>query len=169
MWTGSVVSIYVASSAAAPTRTVEEARAVAGKGLEGDRYFDGRGTWSAHPGSGREVTLIESEALDALESEAGPHFAPGAHRRNVVTRGVPLNHLVGHDFRIGEVVLRGTRLCEPCEHLEKLTQPGIKMAALHRSGLRADVIQEGSIRIGDVVEEKAESGSAQLDPIGRHF
>lgn len=78
MWTGSVVSIYVASSAAAPTRPVEEARVFAGKGLEGNRYFDGRGTWSTHLGAGREVTLIESEALDALESGEGPSFAPGA-------------------------------------------------------------------------------------------
>jgi MOSC domain-containing protein YiiM len=160
MWTGLVVSIYVASSAAAPTQPVEEARVVAGKGLEGDRYFDGRGTWSTLPGAGREVTLIESEALDALEGEEGPSFAPGAHRRNVVTRGVPLNHLVGRDFRIGEVVLRGIRLCEPCQHLEKLTQPGIKMAALHRAGLRADVVQEGTIHVGDQVEEKAASATA---------
>jgi MOSC domain-containing protein YiiM len=160
MWTGTLVSIYIAPSATGATQSVEEVRAVAGKGLEGDRYFQGRGTWSTHPGSGRQVTLIESEALDALEREAGPHFVPGNHRRNLVTRGVPLNHLVDRNFRVGEVVLRGTRLCEPCEHLEKLTQPGAKMALLHRGGLRAEVIQEGTIRVGDRVEETPGSGSA---------
>lgn len=160
MWTGTVISIYIAETATEAARAVEEVRAVAGKGLEGDRYFQGRGTWSNHPGTGRQVTLIEGETLDALEGEAGPHIAPGTHRRNLVTRGVPLNHLVGRSFRIGEVVFRGTRLCEPCDHLEKLTQPGVKMALLHRGGLRADVIQEGTLRVGDRVEETPESGSA---------
>jgi len=160
MWTGTVVSIFIAPSATEPTRSVEEVRAVAGRGLEGDRYFQGQGTWSTHPGSGRQVTLIESETLDALEGEAGPHFAPGTHRRNLVTRDVPLNHLVGRNFRIGQVVFRGTRLCEPCDHLEKLTQPGVKMALLHRGGLRADIIQEGTIRVGDRVEEVPASGGA---------
>jgi len=160
MWTGTVVSIFIAPSAAEPIQSVGQVRVVAGKGLEGDRYFEGRGTWSTHPGSGREVTLIESETLDALVGEGGPHFEPGSHRRNVVTRGVPLNHLVGHDFRIGEVVFRGMRLCEPCEHLEKLNQPGIKMAILHRGGLRADIVQEGTIRVGDAIEAAMASGSA---------
>jgi MOSC domain-containing protein YiiM len=159
MWTGTVVSIYIAPSATVPTQPVTEVRAVPGKGLEGDRYFVGRGTWSTHPGSGREVTLIESETLEALKHDSGPDFAPGAHRRNLVTRGVPLNHLVDRTFRIGEVVFRGMRLCEPCEHLEGLTQPGVKMALLHRGGLRAVIIQGGTIRVGDSVEETAETGS----------
>lgn len=159
MWTGSLVSIYIAPAAAAPIQSVEHARAVAGKGLEGDRYFDGRGTWSTHPGSGREVTLIEGETLDALVGEEGPCFQPGTHRRNLVTRGVPLNHLVGRDFRIGEVLFRGMRLCEPCAHLEKLNTPGIKMAVLHRGGLRANVLQEGTLRVGDRVEEIDTRGS----------
>jgi MOSC domain-containing protein YiiM len=159
MWTGTVVSIYIAPSATESTKSVDKVRAVPGKGLEGDRYFQGRGTWSTHPGSGRQVTLIESETLEALEREPGPHFAPGEHRRNLVTSGVPLNHLIDCNFRIGEVVFRGMRLCEPCEHLEKLTQPGVKMALLHRGGLRADVIREGTIRVGDTVEETAENGS----------
>lgn len=163
MWTGTVVSIYIATEATEATQSVEEVHAVTGKGLEGDRYFDGRGTWSTHPGSGRQVTLIESETLDALEGESGPHFAPGNHRRNLVTRGVPLNHLVDRNFRIGDVMFHGTRLCEPCDHLERLTQPGVKMALLHRGGLRAEVIQEGTIRVGDRVEEAPCSDSA-ADP-----
>jgi len=160
MWTGTVISICIASSATEPVRLVEEATAVAGRGLAGDRYFDGKGTWSTHPGSGREVTLIESETLEALVGEDGPRLAPGAHRRNLVTRGVPLNHLVGHDFRIGGVMFRGRRLCEPCQHLEKLTEPGMKMALLHRGGLRADVLCEGTIRVGDRIEEAAERSNA---------
>jgi MOSC domain-containing protein YiiM len=160
MWTGSVVSIYIAPAAGEVPQSVEEVRAVAGKGLEGDRYFLGQGTWSNHPGSGRHVTLIESEALEALERESGPQLAPGSHRRNVVTRGVPLNHLVDRDFRIGEVVLRGTRLCEPYQHLENLTQPGARMALLHRAGLRAVIVQEGTIRVGDRVEGMPESAGA---------
>ena len=159
MWTGTLVAIYVAPSATERLRPVEEVRAVPGKGLEGDRYFLGCGTFSADPGTGREVTLIESEALDALERDSGPHLAPGTHRRNLVTRGVPLNHLVGRSFRIGKVVLRGMRLCEPCAHMEKLTQPGVKMALLHRAGLRAEIIQEGTIRVGDRVEEALTSGA----------
>src|SRR6516225_1003270 len=111
MWKGTLVAIHITPEATAPLQSVTEARLVAGKGLEGDRYFSGRGTWSTHLGSGREVTLIESEAIEALERESNLALAPAEARRNLVTRGVPLNHLVGHEFRVGEVRLRGIRLC----------------------------------------------------------
>jgi MOSC domain-containing protein YiiM len=153
MWKGTVVSIHIAPAASEPTQSINEARVVMGKGLEGDRYFHGRGTWSPTPGTGRHITLIESEALEALKRESGMDLAPGASRRNLVTRGVPLNHLVNRNFRVGQVVLRGMRLCEPCKHLEELSQPGVNSALLHRGGLRAEVIQEGIIRVGDSVEE----------------
>ena len=153
MWKGTVHSIHIAAEAAHPTQAVSEARVVMGKGLEGDRYFHGRGTWSSNPGTGRQITLIESEALEALERESGIILASGASRRNVVTRGVPLNHLVDRNFRVGEALLRGIRLCEPCKHLENLNRPGVLSALLHRGGLRADVLQEGIIRVGDTVEE----------------
>ncbi len=153
MWKGTLVSIHIAPEATAPLQSVPEARAVAGKGLEGDRYFTGRGTWSTHPGSGREVTLIESEAIDALEGESNIKLAPGEPRRNLVTRGVPLNHLVGREFRVGEVRLRGIRLCEPCKHLEGLTKPGTKDAFIHRGGLRTEIVREGILRAGDPIEE----------------
>ncbi|MGO8788311.1 MAG: MOSC domain-containing protein [Terriglobia bacterium] len=153
MWKGTVLSIHIAAEAAVPTQSVSEARVVMGKGIEGDRYFDGRGTWSSHPGNGREITLIESESLEGIEKESAIVLAPGSSRRNVVTRGVPLNHLVDRSFRVGQAVLRGMRLCEPCNHLEGLTQSGVKSALLHRGGLRADVLQEGIIRVGDTVEE----------------
>ncbi len=153
MWKGTLVSIHIAPEATVSPQSVTEARAVAGKGLEGDRYFTGRGTWSTHPGSGREVTLVESEAIEALERESNIKLAPADPRRNLVTRGVPLNHLVGREFRVGEVRLRGIRLCEPCKHLEGLTKPGTKDALMHRAGLRTEIVREGILRVGDPIEE----------------
>jgi MOSC domain-containing protein YiiM len=151
MWEGKLVSIHVTTKAAAPLGSVQEARVVPGKGIEGDRYFDGTGTWSNHPGTGREVTLIESEALEAIAQESGIELAPGASRRNLVTRDVPLNHLVGREFRVGEVRLKGVRLCEPCDHMEGLTQKGVKAALMHRAGLRAVALSEGMLRNGDTI------------------
>ena len=153
MWEGVVVSIHLASAAGAPMLAVEEARAVPGRGLEGDRYFERSGTYSRRPGTGRAITLVEDEAVEALHQEAGIELPPGGTRRNVVTRGVPLNHLVDRDFRIGDVLLHGTRLCEPCGHLERLTQKGVRRALVHRGGLRADILTEGTIRVGDSVRE----------------
>ena len=153
MWEGVVVSIHLAPAAGAPLVAVEEARAVPDRGLEGDRYFAQVGTYSKRPGTGRAVTLIEDEALEALYDEAGIELAPGASRRNIVTRGVPLNHLVNREFCVGAVTLRGMRLCEPCTHLERLTQTGVRRALIHRGGLRAEILTEGVIRVGDPVHE----------------
>ncbi|MBI1734230.1 MAG: hypothetical protein HYR51_03560 [Candidatus Rokubacteria bacterium] len=130
---------------------VAEARAVPGRGLEGDRYFSGTGYYSAKPGAGREITLVEIETIEALEHELDLKLAVADTRRNVATRGVPLNHLVGREFRVGDVTLRGERLCEPCRHLEGLTQPGVMPALVHRGGLRATILTGGMIRTGDVV------------------
>ena len=154
-WTGVVVAIYLAPSAGAPMVAAEEARAVPGQGLEGDRYFRQAGRWSRQAGTGRALTLIEDEAIEALLDEAGIELPPGATRRNVVTRGVPLNHLVNRDFRIGGVTLRGMRLCEPCNYLERLTeQTGVRRTLVHRGGLRAEILTEGVIRIGDAIREE---------------
>ena len=153
MFQGEVVSIHLTSMAGEPMEAVREARAVDGKGLEGDRYAEGAGTYSDHPGGGRQVTLIESETLEALEREAGIALASGASRRNIVTRRVPLNHLVGREFRVGEARLRGVRLCEPCTYLEGKTAKGVMAALLHRGGLRADILAGGAIRVGDAIEE----------------
>lgn len=153
MWTGTVVAIYLTPQASEPMIAVSEVRAVEGKGLEGDRYFHQTGTYSQKPGPDREVTLIESEALEALQRETGITLAPGASRRNIVTRGAPLNQLVGKEFRVGEVTLRGIRLCEPCAHLEQLTQPGVLQALVHRGGLRAQILTGGMIRVGDSLHE----------------
>ena len=153
MFKGTLELICIAGDKGEPLRTVPEARAVEGKGLEGDRYFDGRGHWSSHPGVGREVTLVEMEALEALKREAEIELAPEAARRNLVTRGVPLNHLVGRKFRVGEVVLRGLRLCEPCQYLDGITQASLRAPLAHRGGLRAIIVKGGVLRAGDVIEE----------------
>jgi len=158
IWRGFVVSIFVGATATKPLESVAQVRAVPGKGLEGDRYFSSQGTFSNSPGPSREVTLIEAEALEALRREYSIELAAADARRNLVTQGVPLNHLVGRDFRVGGAVLRGIRLCEPCKHLEGLTQQDVIAGLAHRGGLRAQVIQEGLIRVGAVVEEPGGTG-----------
>lgn len=149
---GTVIAIHVTDKAAAPMKAVPEARAEAGRGLEGDRYYTKVGTYSETPGSGREVTLVESEAIEALEHEYGVKLAPGDTRRNITTRGIALNHLVDHEFRVGEVTLRGTRLCEPCAHLQSMTHEKVLEGLVHRGGLRCDIVSGGVIRNGDTVE-----------------
>ena len=148
---GKVVSIHIVATGAAAMKSIEEVRAVAGKGLEGDRYANKIGTYSNEPGSGRDVTLIESEAIEALERDYQIKLASGQSRRNIVTRGVALNHLVGKEFSIGAVVLRGTRLCDPCAHMEKLTVKGALRGLIHRGGLRAEILTGGTIRVGDAI------------------
>jgi MOSC domain-containing protein YiiM len=149
MWRGSVVSINLAPERDEPMQPVDEVRAVAGRGLEGDRYFNQTGTYSDKPGPDRHVTLIEIESINALKSESGLEIEPGDARRNIVTRDVPLNHLVGREFKVGEVILRGIRLCEPCAHLASLTHPKVLPGLIHRGGLRAQVLTGGTIRAGD--------------------
>jgi MOSC domain-containing protein YiiM len=147
-----VVSIHVAPDAGKPLVEVKETRAVPGKGLAGDRYFDKHGTYSGRPGTGREVTLIEAEALEAAKKDYAIELEPGSHRRNVVTRGVALNHLVGREFTVGAARLKGTRLCEPCTYLEELLAvPRSKLSLVHRGGLRCDVVSEGVIKAGDSI------------------
>lgn len=131
---------------------VDAARAVPGRGLEGDRYFAKRGTYSRKDGADREVTFIESEALEALERDYGLTLEPKESRRNVATRGVALNHLVGRRFRVGEVTLLGLRLCEPCGYMERMSGQPVREGLVHRGGLRAQILTEGWIRVGDAVE-----------------
>jgi MOSC domain-containing protein YiiM len=148
---GIVVSLHVAPTGAAAMRSVEQVRALAGRGLEGDRYFNQLGTYSNDPGTGRHVTLMEIEAIEALIRDYDTDMAPGLSRRNIVTRGVALNHLVEREFTVGHVILRGKRLCEPCSHLEKLTRQGVMRGLIHRGGLRAEIVTGGMIRIGDTI------------------
>jgi MOSC domain-containing protein YiiM len=152
MWTGTVLSINITTAEGQPMNPVQEAHAVPGMGLEGDRYFYQTGKYSDKHGPGRQVTLIEVEAIEAVNREEGIDLPPGDARRNLVTRGVPLNHLVGKKFRVGEVILQGVRLAEPCGHLAALTQPKVEPALTHRGGLRADILTNGVIRVGDVVQ-----------------
>ncbi|MGI0149331.1 MAG: MOSC domain-containing protein [Thermoplasmata archaeon] len=157
-WTGEVRSIHIADTREAPMRSVEWVRAIPGKGLEGDRYFNASGTYSDRPGPWREITLIESEAIEAMARDNEVSIRAGDARRNVVTIGVALNHLVGHEFLVGQVRLRGIRLCEPCSHLEGLTRRSVLGGLVHRGGLRAQILTEGKIRIGDRIAPAADSG-----------
>jgi MOSC domain-containing protein YiiM len=144
-----VVGIYVQPEATKPMEWRDAVIAIVGVGLDGDRYALGTGTYSGNPGSGRHVTLIEEEAILAVTAEGGIALEPSETRRNVVTRGVALNHLVGRRFSVGGAVLQGMRLCEPCAHLDRLTRAGVREGLVHRGGLRAEVVAGGSIRVGD--------------------
>jgi MOSC domain-containing protein YiiM len=152
MFEGTVVSINIADSAEAPMQQVDEVRAVPGLGLEGDRYFNKTGSFSK-PQPDRELTLIEAEAIEAFRKEFQLEYDLGASRRNVVTRGVPLNHLVGKEFWIGDVKARGLKLCEPCSTLQRLSHPKVLPGLVHRGGLRAEILSEGTIRVGQTIKE----------------
>ncbi|MBC2861586.1 MULTISPECIES: MOSC domain-containing protein [Stappia] len=156
-WTGELLHIHIAPEASFEMEELEEAVCVAGRGIEGDRYFLGTGTYSARPDV-REVTLIEQEALDALARndpplQSGPVvLEPVDHRRNLTVRGVPLNHLVGRRFRVGEVILRGGRLNFPCKYLETLLGMEVFLPLYNRSGLNCGIEKGGTIRPGDTIE-----------------
>jgi MOSC domain-containing protein YiiM len=152
MWNGKVESIHIAPAAKAPTQPIPEAEAVPGAGLAGDRYFLKQGTFFK-PEPDHELTLIEAEAIEAAERDYKMKMPAGESRRNIVTRGVALNHLVGREFQVGGVKLRGIRLCEPCSHLEVLTGLPVIKSLRHRGGLRAQILTQGMIRVGDPVTE----------------
>lgn len=149
MITGTVHSIYITPQPGSPTQSVDIVHAVPGKGLEGDRYFGQTGSGHKRAGTGRDITLIEYEALETVQREGGIQLSPGDTRRNIVTVGVSLNELVDKEFQVGEVRLRGVRLCEPCQHLANLTEARILPALVHRGGLRAEILTDGYIHPGD--------------------
>lgn len=132
-------------------RAVSEVQAVAGRGLEGDRYHDGTGTYFK-PEPDCQVTLIEIEALEALEIDYQLTLPADQSRRNLLTRGIALNHLADKFFRVGEVQFCGHRLCEPCKHLEQVTGLAVRAGLVHRGGLRAEIVKGGLIRAGDAIE-----------------
>jgi hypothetical protein len=146
---GTVEGLALAPAAEAPMRLLEVARARAGRGLDGDRYAAGAGTFSPRAGRrpGYDLTLVAAEVLDELAA-AGQALDFAGTRRNVLTRGIDVNALVGRTFSIGDVVCEGRRLCEPCSHLERLSGPGVLRPLIHRGGLRADVLSDGEIRVG---------------------
>lgn len=148
---GVVELISLAEEAEGPMKTVPVAEALAGRGLEGDRYARGAGTFSDPNGRGYDLTLVEAEALEELAA-GGVEIPPSDARRNLVVRGMILDYLIGKRFRVGEVECYGQRRCEPCAHLERLTRPGVLRGLVHQGGLRADVLSNGEIRTGDRVE-----------------
>ena len=152
MKSGQVVSIQIAAQGGKPLETVTSIKAVAGQGLQGDRYFSSQGTFSKTGSISQQVTLIEVEALEALERDYGKKLSPEESRRNITTQGVALNHLVGKDFRVGRAVFRGIKLCEPCGYLEEITGKMVKEGLIHRGGLRAQIISGGLIKVGDSIE-----------------
>jgi hypothetical protein len=142
---GTIEAIVVAPGATAPVRQLQTAHAIPGRGIDGDRYAAGDGTFaSGRPGSA--LTLVDADVLDELAAARG---APVDHRRNVVVRGTELNALVGRDFTLGDVRCRGRRLCEPCAHLDRLNGGELLRPMVHRGGLRADILSAGTRRVGD--------------------
>ena len=146
---GHVEHIHIARYETAPMQSVNEVEAVKGVGLLGDRKANHTGN---DPVPGREVTLVEAESLEMLARDHGISLPPGGTRRNITTRGVRLNDLVGKSFRVGEAVMTGVKLCEPCAHLQEMTGKLVIKPLTHRAGLRAQLVSGGLIRTGDAVE-----------------
>jgi MOSC domain-containing protein YiiM len=142
---GRVQGIYVAAEHGELPEPVDSVRALAGRGLEGNRYFFD----DAAPGTA--LTLIAAEAVEAMEREHGISIEPRESRRNVVTRGIDVNELFGKRFRVGAVECRGVELCEPCADLQAMTKPGVIKGLAHRGGLNADILSDGEISVGDAV------------------
>jgi hypothetical protein len=154
---GLVEGIFVSSVATELPAAVERVQGVAGRGLEGDRYFEGAGTYSDYPDpTGRDLTLVEADALE----RAGLDGA--SSRRNVVVSGLDLGKLVGRRFRVGALECYGQRLCDPCAHLQDMTRPGILRALAH-TGLRADIVTGGELRVGDPVYAIDSGVSSSID------
>lgn len=151
MWQGQLLSIHTAAEGRAPMEDHQAIRLIRGQGLEGDRYMTGRGKYSDFPDI-REVTLIEDETLIALKRDHGITLEPNEHRRNLTTSGVPLNHLVGRRFRVGETILEGGRLNTPCRYLDLVTRKSVYDLLHHRSGLNCAILKGGMISVGDIVQ-----------------
>jgi len=151
MWQGRLEHIYITETGSAPMRALSEARLIAGVGIEGDRYATGKGFYSKTPRPDRQVTLIEVETLEALQRDHAIEIEPNETRRNLTTRGVPLNHLVGKRFRVGSILLYGARLNVPCKYLEQVTGKPVYAPLIHRSGLNCEIIEGGVIRAGDLI------------------
>jgi MOSC domain-containing protein YiiM len=151
MSSGTVIAIYTTPIHGHATQPHHSVRVLPGLGIEDDRYFGPPGTPGKREGGGRDITLIEIEALQGLESEQYVHLEPGEARRNLVTQGATLNTLVGQEFQVGAVILRGIRLCEPCDHLAGMTDARVLPGLVHRGGLRAKILTEGVISVGDPI------------------
>jgi MOSC domain-containing protein YiiM len=151
-WRGIVSHLHLAANAGARMESRDELILIAGQGVAGDRYKDGIGFYSNKPEEGRQITLFEAEALEALRRDHGIDLGPHEHRRNVTTAGVPVNHLVGRRFCIGEAVLEATRLSVPCQRLVELTGKKVFKPLINRSGLNCRILSGETIRVGDPIE-----------------
>jgi MOSC domain-containing protein YiiM len=148
-WRGELLHIHVTTAAGQPMRALADARLVVGYGIEGDRYATRTGKYSPSHHIDRQATIFESEVLEALARDHGVDLAPGEHRRNLTSRGVPLSHLVGRYFHVGDCILFGGRLNVPCRYLEEVTGKKVFKALLNRSGLNCRIVVGGTIRPGD--------------------
>ena len=150
---GSVEAIHISTGTGGSPEPRQSVTAVADRGLEGDRYFEGDGIYNDRDDlEPSDITLIEAEALAAAADDYDVDLTDGGHRRNITTRGVALNHLVGHRFRVGEAIVEGMALCEPCGYMESLAdKPDAERALVHRGGLDARIVESGTIRLGNDV------------------
>lgn len=151
-WTGHLLHIHITPAKSQPMQRLGEARLIPGAGIEGDRYALGTGTYSIKPGEDRQVTLIEAEMLARVAEDDGHQISVDEHRRNLTVEGVPLQHLVGLRFRVGECLLEGVRINQPCKYLNLMLKRDVYMPLWNRSGLNAKVIEGGVIRPGDRLE-----------------
>lgn len=149
---GQLLNIHIAESGGEAMKELQEAMLMEGVGIEGDRYATGKGYYSHMPDI-REVTLIDEETLIAIERDHGIELLPAEHRRNLTTRNVPLNHLVGRRFKVGDTLLEGGRLNVPCKYLQTLLNKKVFVPLLNRSGLNCRIIRGGKIQAGDLVTD----------------
>lgn len=149
---GKVEMILIAAAEAEPITSVPEVIAHEGRGLEGDRYYEHKGKFKKLEPK-RQATFIEIEAIEAVRRDHDIEVEPADIRRNIVTRGVPLNHFVGKTFKVGDATFLGIKLCEPCDYMQKLAGKPVKDPLKHRGGLRAEIIASGTVKVGDVLTE----------------
>lgn len=152
MYRGQVLSLHLTPRAFLPMKSRQTVLLVEGRGVEGDRYFNKTGYYSDLIDLGRELTLIEDEALDQIERDYHIRLERAEHRRNITTKNVPLSHLVGKRVRIGCAIIEGTRISTPCRHIEQITGKPVFTAMLHRCGLNARVVRTGVVSVNDVIE-----------------
>ena len=150
--TGIVVALFTVDRRAAPMKKVEQLYALAGRGIEGDRYFLGTGTYSKSPEPGRQVTLIKSEVLESLKNKLEINVKPEESRRNILTQGIEINDLIGTEFYVGTVRLRAHRITQPCLYLEKLLdQPGLYKELWDKGGISCEILSDGVIKERDLI------------------
>ena len=151
-----IEGIFIATEAKGPMQSLQSVEAIAGAGLAGDRYAENAGSWSKPGRTAQQLTVIDIAAIEQLEREHGVKLSPGDARRNLVTRGVNLDELIGQRFFIGEVECIGIRDCPPCAHLEGLTTPGVHAGLQGVGGVRADIVKGGTLRVGDEISRSSQ-------------